>query len=973
MIPDFLLKVTQAKVAAGMGKSSHDFQSAASKQSMLTFGTVQGRSTSSASANVSPCNIVSNTDKEVKIIESRGKQVKEPTANPAIRSTKNGDMLCTVLSRKQSCEEIQVPPPLKPKPRVKKVMRGGSLVTIPPPQPRRQESVKDGGKSTFSDTNVCLMSSLEGRDAACDVCERSIQEIVENPSFKETHDDQELAKKEGSINSGFEADNLETKVSSRDNRGSGTEVLTEDCEVKQVPLTHCDTAVSEKSHNTSYGNSNDNFNESDSNTCPSATPKADESINLLSEVPEVILDKGSEKVSNKEHQGEFTSGPKSDSYGKAAIAKDSEVNSEDLRLSENLERALCDDLDGMPPVLDPEEMTIFKDPLEKTKTEPRPQGIVIVDPQLITMDSPIIMEKSADLPHKLVAQSSIMKQTLANNKEGQSAREPSEKNTSGSNPSEKLVNDKEDRHLNDFGDKDNESNCYNDEQNVPANSTEEITETNTKGCDDTAVNDNDDKRSDCVSSSSTDDKEDNGNDSDEVDDDSDNDDDDNDVYVKDNQVDDTSEEYAELIMDDSTSEGEDEYDVYPVNDSDSDEKEDELKSDYEAEDMNLDSDTESATGGITSYQDTTIGARVKQSRRKLQREKRKAKNQRKKASKKRAKAAKQVAKGHVQNRSHDPAGTKKDFKGTQKLTLTSQKAGTKLEPGTGDKSTEAVLKSKPGALKLPPNNPPKEGTLEDGSLLSMVSSFAVDLTVAANEKLFLKKRRGGQHSKKMKKAKRKAEALERIRRGEPPPRAARRVFVELPKPICAFYREGKCRKGSDCSFRHDRSALIKRKEICRFYMHAADNCFAGEDCIFMHSSFPCKFFHTSRCRDGDHCRFSHDALTEETDRLLQAFLNPPTENPVQSSQEKNLTTSNQQSAGGNSRDDDPSQTLTSSSPYNLRASARKRALGSDEAGAEGGSLIGGKIAGQETPGNDQDNKEGQSCAFLPGLYRDLSS
>ena len=45
----------------------------------------------------------------------------------------------------------------------------------------------------------------------------------------------------------------------------------------------------------------------------------------------------------------------------------------------------------------------------------------------------------------------------------------------------------------------------------------------------------------------------------------------------------------------------------------------------------------------------------------------------------------------------------------------------------------------------------------------------------------------------MKKAKRKAEALERIRRGEPPPRT-RRVFQELPKPICTFYREGKCRK-----------------------------------------------------------------------------------------------------------------------------------------------------------------------------------
>ena len=189
MIPDFLLKVTQAKVAARTGKSNHGFLSAASEQSMLNFGTVQGR-ISSASA-VSSCNIVSNTDKEVKFIESRGTQEKEAAASPKIGSTQNTDKLCTVLSRKQSCEEIQVPPPLKPKPRVKKVMRGGSLVTIPPPQPRSkaiQEPVKDGGKSTFSVIDVCLKSSLEGRDVPCDVPGRSIEENVENSRIKETHD-----------------------------------------------------------------------------------------------------------------------------------------------------------------------------------------------------------------------------------------------------------------------------------------------------------------------------------------------------------------------------------------------------------------------------------------------------------------------------------------------------------------------------------------------------------------------------------------------------------------------------------------------------------------------------------------------------------------------------------------------------------------------------------------------------------------
>ncbi|KAJ7322768.1 Zinc finger CCCH domain-containing protein 6 [Desmophyllum pertusum] len=222
----------------------------------------------------------------------------------------------------------------------------------------------------------------------------------------------------------------------------------------------------------------------------------------------------------------------------------------------------------------------------------------------------------------------------------------------------------------------------------------------------------------------------------------------------------------------------------------------------------------------------------------------------------------------------------------------------------------------------------------------MVSSCPVDLTVAASEKLLKNKSRGGQHAKKFKKAKRKAEAIERIRRGDPPPRHVpkKRVFVELPKPICAFYMEGKCRKGSDCSFRHDRSALIKRKEVCR-------------------------------CWEGDRCKFSHDALTEETGQLLRAFLNPPTEDPAQLPQEKNLAS--QQTGGGNTRVEDTLQTATASSPYNLRASTRKRTLSTDGEGT------GGKISRQENPGKDQEdasqaNNEGQRCAFLPGLYRDLS-
>ena len=38
-------------------------------------------------------------------------------------------------------------------------------------------------------------------------------------------------------------------------------------------------------------------------------------------------------------------------------------------------------------------------------------------------------------------------------------------------------------------------------------------------------------------------------------------------------------------------------------------------------------------------------------------------------------------------------------------------------------------------MTLPVNNPPREKSAEPGSLLSMVSSYSVDLTVAASEKV----------------------------------------------------------------------------------------------------------------------------------------------------------------------------------------------------------------------------------------------
>ncbi|KAL9978812.1 hypothetical protein ACROYT_G016378 [Oculina patagonica] len=915
MIPGFLLQVNKAKIAARTGKSVEDVQNTASPHSMVNQGGVRGPT------NPPSFNIVNRNDKEVEKVETSVIKEKVPSIMPEIRSTKSSDKLFSVLSRKPSYEEIQVPPPLKPKPRVKKVMKGGTLVTIPAPQPRNRAmlgSADDAGKSI--EPGIDLISR-EGRENAVAVSEMSVKGSVHVEELGISSDCHQLATKDDSTIPCHELESdpiIQSEVSSKNSKGLVSGIAPEECEQRQAPLTFCSIDIMQKDKNTAGGNSNDSFIEPESNASTKAVSKEDKIIVLQRTDPEMSKDSGS--APNRDVQGEFIKGSKIDPPGKAPNKKGSELRNKELKFNDNLGEVLRKDHVGAPPSADPEEIKISMEPVGKTEKGLGSNDSVIVDPQLEASSSSE-MEKLPDMSHDLAIKScNIMKQS----------------SVKGNNGSQ-------------FG-RLRCHYCYDDDdKNSDSGSSSSIDDDDDDDDDNGGDHDDDDGNNDDEEEGEEVEEEEEGHASD---------DDSEDVSTKDNPVNDSGEEYAELVMDDSTSEEEEEeYDFCPVNQDDSDEEEEEEKSDYEAEDMNLDSDTETPTGGITVYQDTTIGQRVKQSRNK-QREKRKAKNKRKKASKKRAKAAKQAAKG--KNTSHDSTSRKKTNT-KQSLTPASQKKEAKVHvqpknrgPVSQQKSAEASSKPKPEAKKPLRNNPPQESASEEGSLLSLVSSCAVDLTVAASEKFFLKKRRGGQHNKKMKKAKRKAEALDRIRRGEPPPRT-RRVFEPLPQPICTFYREGKCRKGSDCSFRHDRSALIKKKEVC--------------------SSFPCKFFHTSRCREADICRFSHDPLTEETKLLLQACLKPPIEDPVQSPQEKNFATSNQQTADG-TRGEGTLQPATSSSPYNLRASARKRTLSTE--GTVSGSMIGGKISRQEIPENEDENSarntsEVQPCAFMPGLYRDLST
>lgn len=119
------------------------------------------------------------------------------------------------------------------------------------------------------------------------------------------------------------------------------------------------------------------------------------------------------------------------------------------------------------------------------------------------------------------------------------------------------------------------------------------------------------------------------------------------------------------------------------------------------------------------------------------------------------------------------------------------------------------------------------------------------------------------------------------------------------KAICKFYMEGKCHKGADCLFSHD-CVVPKRKDLCKFYLQGfcgmySLKCVAfcefvflkanshikligkGDSCLFMHSEFPCKFFHTNtECYSGENCRFSHAPLTDDKREILRNYLHSGT-------------------------------------------------------------------------------------------------
>ena len=92
------------------------------------------------------------------------------------------------------------------------------------------------------------------------------------------------------------------------------------------------------------------------------------------------------------------------------------------------------------------------------------------------------------------------------------------------------------------------------------------------------------------------------------------------------------------------------------------------------------------------------------------------------------------------------------------------------------------------------------------------------------------------------------------RRYEETPLIAKKQKKDI---VCLFYKQNKCRAGSDCEFKHSDDGLNPRKEkidaLCRF----GTNCRKKENCKFEHKkeNVTCRF--KKNCRAGEECLFSH--------------------------------------------------------------------------------------------------------------------
>ncbi|XP_014244471.1 uncharacterized protein LOC106663841 isoform X3 [Cimex lectularius] len=84
--------------------------------------------------------------------------------------------------------------------------------------------------------------------------------------------------------------------------------------------------------------------------------------------------------------------------------------------------------------------------------------------------------------------------------------------------------------------------------------------------------------------------------------------------------------------------------------------------------------------------------------------------------------------------------------------------------------------------------------------------------------------------------------------------------------MCKFFLQGKCHRGTDCTFSHQTHSN-RKFELCKFYMN--DCCTKKDKCMYMHGDFPCKFHHLGlKCYAGKRCKFSHYPVSNFVKQML---------------------------------------------------------------------------------------------------------
>ena len=619
MTPEFVKQVGQAKKAAGIGESGQGVQNTASQQTAINFGDGMPTVFSADQNQAVSCNI-----DEAKTAKNDGTTAKYSNTTGEIHRARSADKFSALFSRKQVTSEIQVPPPQKP--RVKKVMKGGSLVTIPAPQPRNRAVHSTPGSADNADKPTT--SSVTGEnDVDVDVSERgNLKETEEEACIKEARNNQSAVKEDSSIfYEEATCSRVQKEVSTRGSKHLQSEVLLEKCAQKEVSLASIINNDILKQSKVSLGSSQDLPVGSNPSKTRALLHKESD-IFLHTGDTRVIVNKDLGGVCDKGQDQEIIKHLKTSSIemrsltAKVSVEKSMKELIRDHTLGKNVvSEAVAEKSNTHPEKItsvfmkDHKEIKISGDVIGEGK-----KGIEggTVFSNLVNTD------KSFDLPLEVVVKRADKEVSLIDEKEVKCIKEPS-------NNEEWHGNDKNSAtkvsDLGITGSTDSKDGCGDDVKDVYV-----------EDCDvTTAVNDYEGKSDDGSYV---------GND------DSGSEDDDDDgngrggssVSAKDKPVvGESDDEYAELIMEDSNSEEEEEDDFIPRNNSDSDEEEGELQSDYEPEDMNLDSETEKSTGGIMFYKDTTLRKSKNRSRSK-QKGKRKAKNQRKRASKKKAKVEKKV-------------------------------------------------------------------------------------------------------------------------------------------------------------------------------------------------------------------------------------------------------------------------------------------------------------------------------------------